>query len=220
MKAVLFDLGGTLVKTAPPPRVFRRILRSHGIQKPLADISSAFKKVERQQSIDDYQLPYEEFWRTYNTRILELLQVDGDFGKLADTITDEWWDNADLTLFPDAKETLLMLKERGLKVGLVTNGLQKDIDDILSRTGLTDIFDVTVGADAVRKPKPEKEIFAYAINKLVVRTQEALFVGDNAKTDYEGSRKAGLKPILIDRNNEVKKRIRKIRDLRGVMAFI
>jgi len=79
---------------------------------------------------------------------------------------------------------------------------------------------VTVGADAVRKPKPEKEIFVYAINKLVVRTQEALFVGDNAKTDYEGSRKAGLKPILIDRNNEVKKRIRKIRDLRGVMAFI
>lgn len=32
IKAVLFDLGGTLIKTAPVPIIFERILLSHGIQ--------------------------------------------------------------------------------------------------------------------------------------------------------------------------------------------
>ena len=36
IRAVLFDLGGTLIRTAPIPDIFMRILRKHGINPPLS----------------------------------------------------------------------------------------------------------------------------------------------------------------------------------------
>jgi len=216
LKAVLFDLGGTLIKTAPVAEIFNRILAVSGVERPLTEIGSAFGKVNSKLTIEDYGLPYDEFWRLYNMKILKYLGIHVNLEMLADAITNEWWDNADIELYPDVKETLMTLKEMGLKIGIVSNGFQTDIDAVLLRTGLTGVFDVAVGADAVGKPKPCKEIFLYALEKIGVPPQDALFVGDNPKTDYEGAEKAGLKPLLIDRNGEASGKIRKIRDLREV----
>ena len=85
---------------------------------------------------------------------------------------------------------------------------------------MTGLFDVTVGADAVRKPKPHKEIFLYALKMLGVLPQDTLFVGDNPELDYEGAEKVGLKPLLIDRDNEIQGINRKIEDLRDVAKYI
>jgi len=220
LKAVLFDLGDTLIKTASVPEIFKRILAAHGIERPLQQIASAFREVDGQLSLEDYSLPYREFWRLYNVKILKRLGIHENLEALADTITDEWWCNADVKLYPDVKETLRMLKKKGLKTGIVTNGFQTDIKKILSMTRLTGVFDVTVGVDAVGKPKPNKEIFLYALEKMKIPPREALFVGDNLKTDYEGAESSGLKPILIDRNGEIKGKIRKIQDLREIVRYL
>ena len=220
MKAVLFDLGTTLIKTAPVTEIFGRILAAHGIRKPSIEGDSAFAEVTDEFSLEDYSLPYEEFWRIYNMKILERLGVQENLEELADAITDEWWDNSDVELYPDVKETLKTLNEMGLKLGIVTNGFRADLEEILSRTSLTGRFDVTVGVDDVGKPKPNKEIFFYALEKLGVTPQETLFVGDNPKADYEGAENAGLKPLLIDRDNKVSGKIRKIRDLSELMRYL
>ena len=55
---------------------------------------------------------------------------------------------------------------------------------------------------------------------LEVLPQDTLFVGDNPELDHEGAEKAGLKPLLIDRDNEIHEEIRKIRDLREVVRYI
>ena len=143
-----------------------------------------------------------------------------DLEKLADIVSDEWWEKADLELFPEVKDTLLMLRSQGLKLGIVTNGFRRDIKDILFMVGLTDQFDATVGVDDVGKPKPEKKIFLYALEKLSINPQEALFVGDNIELDYKGAEKSGLKPLLIDRNNKNFGDIKKIRNLKEVTQFI
>ena len=85
---------------------------------------------------------------------------------------------------------------------------------------MTGFFDVTVGADVARKPKPYKEIFLYALNMLGVLPQDALFVGDNPELDYEAAEKVGLKPLLIDRDDVIHEEIRKIRDLREVVRYV
>ena len=220
MKAVLFDLGGTLIKNAPVPEIFGRILALQGIQKPLAQIASAFKEVEEQLNPEDYTLPYREFWRLFNGRILTRLGIRTNLEGLADAVTDAWWDNAELELYPDARETLTDLKRKGLKLGIVTNGFQKDVDDILSRTSLKGLFDVTVGVDAAGKPKPERAIFLYALEKLGVPPRETVFVGDNPTADYEGAKNAGVKPLLIDRDDHQPKKFVKIRDLRELSKCI
>ena len=220
LKAVLFDLGTTLVRTAPVPEIFNRLLAPYGIQRPLEEIDAALTEVSEQLRSEDYELPYDEFWRLYNKKILQRLGIQGNLESLADDITDRWWENADLELYPDVKETLRMLREMGLKIGIVTNGYQTDIDEILARTSLTRAFDVTVGADAIHEPKPSKRIFLHALKKLGVPPQETLFVGDNPKIDYEGSENAGLKPLLIDRDGRAHEEIRRIRDLREVVEYL
>ncbi len=219
IKAVLFDLGGTLIKTAPVPFIFKRILLSHGIWVQ-EDFDEAFLDEIAKEMVHDYGLPYRKFWRIYNGKILRKMGLSEDLEKLADIVSDEWWEKADLELFPEVKDTLLMLRSQGLKLGIVTNGFRRDIKDILFMVDLTDQFDATVGVDDVGKPKPDKKIFLYALEKMSINPQEALFVGDNIELDYKGAEKSGLKPLLIDRNNKTCGDIRKIRNLKEVTQFI
>jgi putative hydrolase of the HAD superfamily len=98
-----------------------------------------------------------------------------------------------LEVYPDVVGTLTQLKHKGIRLGIVTNVFQKDYEQILKRLALTESFDVAVGIDACRKAKPDIEIFLYAVEKLRVPPEEALFIGDSVKSDFEGSKKCGLK---------------------------
>jgi len=220
VKVVLFDLGGTLIRTADAPEIFRRTLEAHKIIFSLEEISLAHRETEKQLGPEDYVMPSDEFWTRWNLLILGRLGIRENMQSLARTIAEQWWSYSDLELYPDAEETLKQLKRMGLKMGLVTNGFQSDIDQILPRVGLANFFDATVGVDAVGKTKPNREIFLYALKKLGVSPQEALFIGDQIETDYEGARRAGLRALLIDREDKVRKRVKKIRSLKEITAHL
>jgi len=219
-KAVLFDLGGTLIKTAPVPEILKRILEVHGIQKPLDELASAQKEADNGLSLRDYEAPSDEFWLKWNLKILRRLNIDQDSRNLARAIGEKWWDFANLELYPDVLETLNYLRLHGLKTGLVTNGFKSDIDQILSKVGLTGYFDIAVGVDAVGKPKPNREIFLFALDKIGVDPHEAIFIGDTLKIDYEGAENVGLTAMLIDRDNRVKNQVRSIRTLAEIKNYL
>ncbi len=221
MRAVLFDLGGTLIKTAPIPEIIKRILAAYGIQRPQAEIALAQKTVDEQMPLEDYTLAGHDFWVLWNTKILEHLGIQADVKKeLAEALFQKWWENADVALYPDVKPTLETLRQMNLKIGIVTNGFQSDIDEIMVRTSLGRFFDVTVGVDAVKKPKPHPEIFLYAVEHIGVSPEEILFVGDDPTNDYAGAKKAGLKALLIDRESAIRGKMRKIRNLREVSKYL
>ena len=220
IKAVLFDLGGTLIKTDPVPEIFLKILRKHGIHIPRKKAGEDFPELMKEMSIESFKLPYKVFWRIYNVKVLKRLGVKGNLEKIADIVTDEWWDNANLEVYEDAEETLEALRQRKISVGIVSNGFQKDIREVLSRTGLDGAFSIIVGVDDVGKPKPHREIFLYALEMLKVEPYEAIFVGDDPHADYEGAESVGMKPLLIDRKNIVQGDYRKIRDLRELISYL
>jgi len=222
LKAVLFDLGGTLVKTASPPEIIRRILRKYGIDRRIEDIALAHQEAEESMLPEDYKLPYYEFWVKWNKKILGALQISEKVDFLARVLVDEWWDNADVELYPDVREVLEKLRKMGLKLGIITNAFKKDIEEIFARVNLPNFFDVTVGIDVIGKPKPNSQIFLYAIKKLNVKPYEAVFVGDSLENDYFGALKAGLKAVLIDRSSAIDNRadLTKINDLRGLTKFV
>jgi len=203
VKAVLFDLGGTLIKTAEIPHVMKRILEDCGINRSLEDVSIAWKKVDKGLNFRDLTGLLDEFWVQWNVRILRNLQVNSGTRRLAEFIITRWWDYSDVTLFPDAQTILPLLKEKGLKIGVVTNGLQSDVDEILPKVGLQDFFDVVVVIDTLRKMKPDVEVFHYALQRLETAASEAVFVGDELEADYKGARGAGLTVYLIDRDGKV-----------------
>ncbi len=220
LRAVLFDLGGTLIKTAPIPEILRRILEAHNIRRSAVDIEYAQRRADEELKIDDYRLPYEEFWRKWNLKILKTLNVKGDVDLLASIITREWWSYADVELYPDTEETLNSLRELDFKLGIISNGFEKDIEIVLDITGLGGFFSVKVGADTIKKPKPNREIFLFATEKLNVKPEEAVFVGDMLEIDYYGARNAGLNAVLIDRENNINVNVKKIVSLTDLLHLL
>ena len=203
VKAVLFDLGGTLIRTTEIPYVIKKILKHRGINRSLKEITQARKEAEKELNFRDLTKLLDEFWVQWNMRILSNLQVSSKTRTLAEYIATHWWDYSDVRLYPDAEEMLPLLKKRCLKIGLITNGLQSDVNEILPKVGLQSFFDIVVVIDTLRKMKPDVEVFHYALQKLKTVPSEAIFIGDEIEADYKGAQNSGLTAYLIDRNGNV-----------------
>ncbi|MBX5327519.1 MAG: HAD family hydrolase [Candidatus Bathyarchaeia archaeon] len=220
MKAVLFDLGDTLIKTPCIVTNFQKILKTHGIYRAQEEILTAYEESEKLLSMELMKTMFDEFWIKRNNLFLEKLGVFGRID-LAKTIAEEWWDHADVSLYPDVNETPIELKRRGIKMGIITNGLQSDLAKLLAKTGLnTNAFDIIITVDPIGFMKPEREIFHHALEKIQVLPKEALFVGDTIEYDYKGAKNAGLQALVIDRDGKINENIEKIRDLREILAFV
>jgi len=217
LKAVLFDLGGTLVYTPEISEIMKRMLEAKGILRSVEEINKAREEAEtRIGGYKDLADLREEFWIKWNTEILKSIGIQKDLEILATYIFESWWDYAEARLYPEVTKVLQKLKERILKLGVITNGLKSDIDKLLPQVGLTDTFDVVVVIDSVGKMKPDKDIFLHALKKLNVKPHEALFIGDRIEEDYNGAKNAGIKALLIDRENKIEENIDKIQSLEEI----
>jgi len=221
LKAVLFDLGLTLTKTASFPEIYRTILARFGVTASLEDIVRAQNATEGEFDIATYdESRRKEFWTNYNVSLLEKLGIEENTVFLAAQIDELWWECSHLQVYSDVEPTLSQLKAKGLKLGLVSNGFKQDLDHILGELGLEKWFDVVVCIDSCNCAKPDKEIFLYALNELGVKASEALFIGDSVVHDYEGAFNVGIKPLLIDREGKLPSRYDKIASLTELLAII
>jgi len=200
IEAVLFDLGNTLVYSRPEI-TFQRILVEHGIAKPLAEVKEALIRGNAEFDIAKHEgLSAHEFYTRWNIIHLKHLGLKGSKARrLAATINSQWWKFAEFHVYPDVVRTLHKLKQMGLKLGIITGGFEEDIEAIMPKTELDDLFDVKVGVNTTGKRKPHPEAFKYALKQLGIRPSEAIFVGDNYEADYEGAEKVGMMPVLIRR---------------------
>ena len=221
LKAVLFDLGLTLTKTASFPEIYRRILARFGVKVSTEDIVQAQKATESEFDVADYdENRRKEFWTNYNVSLLKKLGIEENTVFLAEQIDEFWWECSHLQVYPDVEPTLSQLRAKGLKLGLVSNGFKQDLQHVLGELGLEKWFDAVVCIDSCNCAKPAKEIFLYALNKLGVKPSEALFIGDSVETDYEGAMNVGIKPFIIDRKGKISSQYDTIASLTELLTII
>jgi len=219
-KAVLFDLGGTLVKTVEPPETYRRILEIYGVKASIESLAKAHRKQQEKFGDEEMAEKGPALWVKWNARVLERVGIRDNDDFLARKIDELWFDYAGLEIYSDVIEALDNLKNKKAKIGIVTNGFEKDYQKILQRLSLEGYFDAVVGIDACHKAKPHKEIFLCAINRLQVHPEETIFVGDSMKHDYEGAEKVGLKPLLILREGTAPSGVETITSLTQVLRYV
>ncbi len=165
IKAVLFDLGGTLVTTRNVCEIHQKILETFGVNAPLDKIVEAHSLNQMELDVEEMAKLGDEYWIRWNLKLLERLGITEKKELLAQKIYELWWDYAELTTYPEVKETLASLSNKGIKMGIVTNGTTKDFNKILQKLNLTRYFDVVVGVDTCNKGKPNKEIFLFALTR-------------------------------------------------------
>lgn len=221
LKAVIFDLGLTLIRTESFPEIYMRILARFGVIASLDDIVTAQEATEREADTSTYdESRRKEFWTAYNASLLKKLGVSENVVFLAEKIDELWWDCSHVQLYSDVEPTLSHLKARGLKLGLVSNGFTKDLDHILDEMGLKKWFDTIVCIESCNCAKPNKEIFLYALDKLGLEPNEAVFVGDSVKQDYEGAFNVGIRPFLVDRAGKHPRHFNKITSLTELLTIV
>jgi putative hydrolase of the HAD superfamily len=220
LKAILFDLGLTLIYTDSFPKIYKKILTRFEIGVSLDDIIQAQKKTEGEFDTSYDENQRKEFWTNYNRVLLENLGVEHNKAFVATQIDELWWEYSNVQIYPDVKSTFIGLKAKGLKLGIVSNGFKKDVNHVLGEFNLEKWFDAIITIDSCNCAKPKKEIFVYALNKLGIQPQEAIFVGDSVLHDYEGALKVGIKPFLIDREGKIQSKFDTITNLEELLIIV
>lgn len=101
-------------------------------------------------------------------------------------------------IFPDSAKLLAELKSRGYIVGIITNGPSLLQHHKLDTSGLRTYCDIVVVSGDINIHKPDPAIFMYTADKLGLKTEECVYVGDHPINDIQGALAAGMHPIRMN----------------------
>jgi len=177
IKAVIFDLDGTITAFNLDYMTLRSEVRSFLIR---TGVPASVLFVN--ESIFDMLNKTEIFMKNSgkSTRTLEKVQNEA----LAIAERHEMEAAKTTSLLPNVIETLKILKEMRLKIGLCTVNSEKSASYILKRFGIADFFDAAIPRNKVKHVKPSGEHLEAVLKALRVNPKEALLVGD-ATRDME-----------------------------------
>jgi phosphoglycolate phosphatase len=100
------------------------------------------------------------------------------------------------TLYPKVRDTLLALREQGVKLAVVTNKEGRYTQVVLDAHGITKLFDLVISGDTFPTKKPDPAGVAHALAKFGVAPARAVFVGDSS-IDAATARAAGVPVWLL-----------------------
>jgi HAD superfamily hydrolase (TIGR01549 family) len=219
IKAILFDLGGTLVKNfLNPYETFQKILEMKRIHVTISEIEKAFSWAENALGAEflanAWKMPSYTFYETWNSHVLKGLHIDTQG---AWEINNYWLSVSGLALYPDVTPVIAALPN--VKTGIISNAYQHEIVSICDTVNLHG-FDIVVGMDTAQSRKPDPYIFLYAVENLGITPGEAVYVGNDVEKDYRGAEKVGMHPLLIVREGEVPHNIKSIKSLLSLMEYL
>ena len=182
LRAVLFDLDGTVLDTAPDMVGALNALRGeHGLAplpyEPVrACVSHGAGRVVRAGFADAEA----EQFAALQRRFLEIYAAN---------LSHE------TQLFPGMEQVLHGLTERRLACGIVTNKAAWLTEPLLAQLGLRGRFACVVSGDTVAKRKPDPMPMLHAATLAGVAAGECLYVGD-AERDVQAAHAAGMAALV------------------------
>jgi putative hydrolase of the HAD superfamily len=220
LRAVLFDVDFTLVKPGPDlgPEGYRRMAARFGFDLDPSRYDearrAALETLERHPELEHD----EEVWVLFTERIIRGMGGDSDRAyEAAAELTRAWEDAGNFELYDDVLPTLAHLRERGLKLALVSN-TARDLDLFVVHHALD--VDAAVSSRAHGKVKPHESIFRAALERLGIGADESAMVGDSPEDDIDGARALGIRPFLLDRDGRFPDADGRLTDLRELPAAL
>ncbi|NTV45536.1 MAG: HAD family hydrolase [Chlorobiales bacterium] len=199
-KAIIFDLGGTLLNLDYP--FISDAMRGHDFSvtedefyRAVARVNHRLEEVvlSNQPSTDASR------WQIFFEWLLEDLHAPFDHGAFILNVLRPRHDAVNLWnyVFPGTAELLAELKLH-YRLAMVSNSDGRAELKVIQH-GLRDYLEFVIDSHNVGIEKPDKRIFEIACNQLRLHPDECVYVGDIYAIDVIGARAAGIEPILIDR---------------------
>ena len=104
-------------------------------------------------------------------------------------------------LFPDTKEVLQYLSDKGYRLHLITNGFEQTQHSKLRTSGLDVFFNEVVTSEGSNSLKPQKEIFEFAMRRTGASAEDSLMIGDTLDVDVLGAMNVGMDQVHVNYND-------------------
>ncbi|HEX6989324.1 MAG TPA: HAD-IA family hydrolase [Bacillota bacterium] len=202
--AVIFDLGLTLVRY-PRERIMADLLRRRGVSVTERRLAAAYYRVDRYYMREHPGLLAQNprtYYPGYLRRLFAELELDLDPDEVTQALFSGPRPRADWQPYPETRAVLETLRDRGYRLGLISNW-DRSGPDTLARLGLDRLLETALFSAIEGVAKPDPEIFLRAAGRLGVPPSRVLYVGDNYHDDAPGALAAGCRFVLIDRLPDV-----------------
>jgi len=185
LQAVLFDLDGTLIDTAPDfAVVVNQLLANHGkAELPYAAIRETVSHGAR--ALVSLAFDLQEGDDGFEALRLELLDLYGQHLSV------------ETALFPGIHELLLWLENHNIPWGIVTNKPRLYAEPILTDLLISERCSAMVCPDDVTNTKPDPEPMLLACKQIGCDVQQTLYVGDHRR-DIDAGKNARMKTIAVN----------------------
>ena len=158
-----------------------------------------------------------EFNKLYDS-CLNILERDGR-GKVFDKLCEDYKLKEDiktlvekyrgtkpkLTLYSDAEKLLMLLKEAGCKIGIITDGNAQVQEAKVKGLNLDKWADAVLLTDRMKDEdghplsKPATRVYEECLKMLGSSAEESVYIGDNPNKDFIGAKMLGMKTVRIIR---------------------
>jgi putative hydrolase of the HAD superfamily len=206
IKAVFFDLGGTLFSyrdfaTTSGDLVRALAGRLKASETDEAKVGLAYFKSSGEAFQQFANRPFYlhkdvfyEGFRLFSEKIGG--HIDDDFYDWAYAQMRQWMVGS-FQLRDECHATLRALREHGLYLSIVSNIDDDFLTPMIERGELASVLDHWSSSEEARSCKPDPAFFELALEKSGHRPEEVLFVGDSPEHDIAGARPLGMQTVLI-----------------------
>ena len=195
IKAIIFDAYGTLF-----------------------DVNSAAEKCK--DKIGDKWEGFANYWRTTQleyTWLRSLMNRHKDFWQITEDSLDKSIKafNIDssmreellnlykvLSPFKEVPKVLETLKEKKLKLAILSNGTPNLLNELVERNNLNNIFDDLFSIEKVGIYKPDSKVYDIPVKKYHIEKNEIVFLSANT-WDVSGGGNYGYNSIWVNRNKNI-----------------
>ncbi len=211
IRAIFFDLGGTLFSNRAIPKVSMPVLEDAaerlGLSGGIASIGrqyvDATQAVNKRYVDRPFYLHRDLFLET-SDHMLEQLdkKPSPDF--------NEWFYAAQreamctqIRLRRDCLDTLAHLRSREFALCVVSNIDNDYLEPMMKNLELDSHFDHWISSESARSCKPDRRIFEHALVTMERAPEEVLFVGDSRVHDVQGAGRVGIRSVMISEEGGV-----------------
>jgi len=204
-KAVIFDYIGTLVNC-------RNYTMEASKQKLYNALVAEGFIFSEKNFLDAYNLSHEKYRKIRYEELREVtnavwvaetlcrlgFEVKADDARVKAALTFFFQDFIDTLTLREGARKLVKQTRAQCKVALISNFTYAPvIYKSLRKVGLSEFFNVVVVSEEVGWRKPSPQIFQYALKKLQIQSNEAVYIGDSPNEDIRGATQVGLKTVFV-----------------------
>ena len=198
IEAIFFDINGTLrvreqhddTQRAASRRVLELLGKEDASDTFWEELTSAHMKYSQWAQNNLLQLSEKEIWSGWLLPNHPREQIEA----VAAELTLAWMERKGRTVpRPEAEETLIELKRRGYRLGVISNSMSSlDIPHGLEDYGWKEYFEVVILSSVVKRRKPAPEPFWEAAHALKVEPNQCAYIGNRISKDVVGCKRAGF----------------------------